>query len=141
MGWQKEPTPKRPRSSPKVFDFQEQQAVIKGSKGDVMVLTTSELLKLAAYATDLKMDEYRLRPDILERGRVSRILIPEYARYVASSCVDEAQGNNHLIGISLVTCTGIGFTTGTLHCSDLFGTNGVHGQLSARSTVDYLWPT
>ena len=105
-----------------------------------MVLTTSELLKLAAYATDPKMDEYRLRPVIQERGRVSRILIPEHARYVVSSCVDEAQGNNHLIDISLVTCTGIGFTTGTFHCSDWFGMKGVQRQLSARSAVAYLWP-
>ena len=105
-----------------------------------MVLTTSELLKLAAYATDPKMDEYRLRPDIQERGRVSRILIPEHARYVVS-CVDESQCDNHLIDISLVTCTDIGFTTGTFHCSDWFGTNGVRGQLSAGSAVAYLLPT
>ena len=105
-----------------------------------MMLTTSELLKLAAYAADPKMDEHRLRPDIQERGRVSRILIPEHARYVVS-CVDEAECDNHLIDISLVTCTDIGFTTGTFHCSDWFGMNGVQGQLSARSAVPYLWPT
>ena len=87
------------------------------------------------------MDEYRLRPDIQERGRVSKILIPEHARYVVSSCVGEAQCDNHVIDISLLTCTGIGFTTGTFRCSDLFGTNGAHGQLSARSAVAYLWPT
>ena len=80
IGLQKEPPPRRGWVHPTVFNFENGSAVIKGSKGDIMMMTYYEFLQLASYATDPQMEEYRIRPDIQERGRISRCLIPSHAK-------------------------------------------------------------